>query len=97
MCRSGRVESSSRSAAQRGLDYAVLAQKRFLVAGHPTEDFRTLAKVLNQVVNVEVYRAVGPITAGIDCSPGHVGDAVEVVDGGDADVANRICLVPMAR
>src|SRR5690606_20588104 len=58
-----------------------------LVAGHPTENLRLPVQLLDEVVNVEIYRHVRLVLAGIGCRPSDVSHAMKVVYGGQADVA----------
>lgn len=69
------------------LNDAVLLQQRLLVTGYPAEDLRLPVQLLNEVVNIEVYRYVRPILTGTGCRPGDMGHAMMFVYRGEADMA----------
>src|SRR5437762_11931906 len=58
-----------------------------LIARYPAENFRFPVQLLDEVVNIEVYRYVRLIFTGIGGRPGNMGDAMMVIYGGEVDVA----------
>ena len=60
-------------------DDTVLSQKRLLIIGHPPEDLRFPVQLLDEVVNIEIYRRVRLVLASVGRRPGDMGHAMQFV------------------